>query len=219
MDAVARQCQSPDLAGIERLRYCRAVSATMVKLADIEDGMIPESCRPRRVRRRSGSGLFEQQVQLLRRAAANLLQASLAKLWFRGPKNLPSIEELRSQWSAGCCTPRKQEYFAWRQYPVPQCDWDNAHLIKAAINIPSDEIESKSGSSASGWRQSTDSKGKTRLTIVFRDGVYKTIVEFASVGWFGCCRHRRLHGSFGLVSSIEYKAVPRAAIARAPLLA
>lgn len=33
----------------------------------------------------------------------------------------------------------KQAFFAWRRNPVSQRDWDNAHLINAAINIHGDE--------------------------------------------------------------------------------
>ena len=54
----------------------------------------------------------------------------------------------------------KQAFFAWRRNPVSQRDWDNAHLINAALNIHSDEpafgyrfiadkIEAEAGISAS----------------------------------------------------------------------
>jgi putative transposase len=33
----------------------------------------------------------------------------------------------------------KQAFFAWRRNPVSQRDWDNAHLINAAITIHGDE--------------------------------------------------------------------------------
>jgi putative transposase len=33
----------------------------------------------------------------------------------------------------------KQSYFAWRADPVSQRDWDNAHLINAAIDIHGEE--------------------------------------------------------------------------------
>jgi len=33
----------------------------------------------------------------------------------------------------------KQAYFTWRQNPVSQRDWDNAHLINAALDIHGDE--------------------------------------------------------------------------------
>ena len=54
----------------------------------------------------------------------------------------------------------KQAFFAWRRDPVSQRDWDNAHLINAALNIHgddpafgyrfiADEIEAEAGLSAS----------------------------------------------------------------------
>jgi len=33
----------------------------------------------------------------------------------------------------------KQAFFAWRRNPVSQRDWDDAHLINAAIDIHGDE--------------------------------------------------------------------------------
>ncbi|MBK4347686.1 hypothetical protein [Lacisediminihabitans changchengi] len=57
----------------------------------------------------------------------------------------------------------KQSYFAWRADPVSRRDWDNAHLINAAIDIHGDEpgfgyrfianeIEAEAGIAASEWR-------------------------------------------------------------------
>jgi len=54
----------------------------------------------------------------------------------------------------------KQAFFSWRREPVTQRDWDNAHLINAAIDIHTDdpafgyrfiadEIEAQSGIAAS----------------------------------------------------------------------
>jgi transposase InsO family protein len=66
----------------------------------------------------------------------------------------------------------KQAFFAWRRNPVSQRDWDNAHLINAAINIHgdepafgyrliADEIEAESGIAASErrvWRLCSQQK-------------------------------------------------------------
>lgn len=66
----------------------------------------------------------------------------------------------------------KQAFFAWRRDPVSQRDWDNAHLINAAINIHADEpafgyrfiadeIEAESGIAASErrvWRLCSQQK-------------------------------------------------------------
>jgi putative transposase len=54
----------------------------------------------------------------------------------------------------------KQAFFAWQREPVTQRDWDNAHLINAALDIHADdpafgyrfiadEIEAQSGITAS----------------------------------------------------------------------
>ena len=42
----------------------------------------------------------------------------------------------------------------------------------------------------------------------FHDGPYKTIadVEFATAGWVDWYNHRRLHGSLGMSSPVEYEA-------------
>jgi transposase InsO family protein len=66
----------------------------------------------------------------------------------------------------------KQSFFAWRANPVSQRDWDNAHLINAAIDIHgdepgfgyrfiADEIEAEAGISASErrvWRLCSEQK-------------------------------------------------------------
>jgi transposase InsO family protein len=66
----------------------------------------------------------------------------------------------------------KQSFFAWRANPVSQRDWDNAHLINAAIDIHGDEpgfgyrfivdeIEAEAGISASErrvWRLCSEQK-------------------------------------------------------------
>ncbi|GAB2731743.1 integrase core domain-containing protein [Nocardioides pakistanensis] len=44
-------------------------------------------------------------------------------------------------------------------------------------------------------------------TTVFHDGPYKTLadVEYATAGWVDWYNHRRLHGSLGMISPVEYE--------------
>ena len=44
-------------------------------------------------------------------------------------------------------------------------------------------------------------------TTVFHNGPYKTLadVEYATAGWVDWYNHRRLHGSLGMVSPVEYE--------------
>ncbi|GAA3932301.1 hypothetical protein GCM10022383_08560 [Microbacterium soli] len=45
-------------------------------------------------------------------------------------------------------------------------------------------------------------------TTIFHDGPFKTIadVEYATAGWVDWHNHRRLHGSLGMSSPVEYEA-------------
>ena len=54
-------------------------------------------------------------------------------------------------------------------------------------------------------------------TTVFPDGPYKTPadVEYATAGWVDWYNHRRLHGSLGMLSPVEYEQPHYAALHRA----
>jgi transposase InsO family protein len=55
-------------------------------------------------------------------------------------------------------------------------------------------------------------------TTVFHDGPYKTLadVEYATAGWVDWYNHRRLHGSLGMLTPIEYEQHHYAALSREP---
>ena len=51
-------------------------------------------------------------------------------------------------------------------------------------------------------------------TTVFHDGPYKTIadVEYATAGWVDWYNNRRLHGSIGMMTPVEYETAHYAAL-------
>ena len=50
-------------------------------------------------------------------------------------------------------------------------------------------------------------KTECYATTVFHDGPYKTLadVEYATAGWVDWYNHRRLHGSLGMISPVEFE--------------
>ncbi len=61
-------------------------------------------------------------------------------------------------------------------------------------------------------------KAECIRTTVFHDGAYKTLadVEFATAGWVDWYNQRRLHGSLGMISPIEYETAHYTALNREP---
>lgn len=61
-------------------------------------------------------------------------------------------------------------------------------------------------------------KAECVRTTVFHDGPYKTIadVEYATAGWVDWYNNRRLHGSLGMMTPVEFEAVHYAALNREP---
>jgi transposase InsO family protein len=55
-------------------------------------------------------------------------------------------------------------------------------------------------------------------TTVFHDGPYRTLadVEYATAGWVDWYNHRRLHGSLGMLTPVEYEQAHYAAENREP---
>jgi len=63
-------------------------------------------------------------------------------------------------------------------------------------------------------------KAECIRTTVFHDGAYKTIaeVEFATSGWVNRYNQRRLHGSAGMISPVEFETAHYAALTTEPEL-
>ena len=61
-------------------------------------------------------------------------------------------------------------------------------------------------------------KAECIRTTVFHDGPYKTIadVEYATAGWVDWYNHRRLHGTLGWLTPVEYEQDYYAALSREP---
>ncbi len=61
-------------------------------------------------------------------------------------------------------------------------------------------------------------KTECYATTVFHDGPYKTLadVEYATAGWVDWYNHRRLHGTLGMLTPIEYEQAHYAALSREP---
>jgi len=61
-------------------------------------------------------------------------------------------------------------------------------------------------------------KAECIRTTVFNDGPYKTIadVEYATAGWVEWYNNRRLHGTLGMMTPVEYEQDHYAALNREP---
>ena len=61
-------------------------------------------------------------------------------------------------------------------------------------------------------------KTECNRTTVFHDGPYKTIadVEFATAGWVDWHNKRRLHGSLGMITPVEFETAHDATLNREP---
>ena len=55
-------------------------------------------------------------------------------------------------------------------------------------------------------------------TTVFHAGPYRTIgdVEYATAGWVDGCNNRRLHGTLGMMTPLEFEQAHYAALNRGP---
>jgi transposase InsO family protein len=81
---------------------------------------------------------LEQENEILRRAAAYLARGDLPKMRY------PLVLDLAADGIPVAVTCRvlgfsKQAFYAWRQNPVSQRDWDDAHLINAALDVHRDD--------------------------------------------------------------------------------
>ncbi|MEF2978052.1 IS3 family transposase [Subtercola sp. YIM 133946] len=160
--AVARKREAPFSQIAKDFGISDATIHAWVKRADIEDGARPGVTQADQAELREAKKrirLLEQENEILRRAAAYLSQGVAPKMMF------PLVRELAADRIPVAVTCRvlgfsKQAFYKWVRNPVPARDWDNAHLVNAAIDIHdsdpafgyrfiADEIEDESGIRAS----------------------------------------------------------------------
>ncbi|ROZ50962.1 IS3 family transposase [Rhodococcus sp. WS3] len=139
--AVARKHEAPLFQIAKDFGVSEATLHNWLKKADIEDGNRPgstkeESAELRELKKRNR--LLEQENEVLRRAAAYLSQGNSPKMMF------PLVRDLAVDGVPVTVTCRvlgfsTQAFYKWRQDPVTQRDWDDAHLINAAYDIHADD--------------------------------------------------------------------------------
>jgi hypothetical protein len=108
-----------------------------LSLADIEDGQragvsASESVELREARKRVW--MLEQEVEVLRRAAAYFAK-DMSPKW-----GTPLVLDLAAEGIPVAVAYRvlkfsKKAFYAWKKHPVTQRDWDDAHLLNAAVDI------------------------------------------------------------------------------------
>ncbi|MGW3610655.1 IS3 family transposase [Micromonospora sp. NPDC005163] len=139
--AVARKGEAPLSQIAKDFGISESCLHRWLKLADVEDGVRPattssESAELRELRRRNK--VLEQENEILRRAAAYFAKEIFPKMTY------PLVGDLAADGIPVAVTCRvlgfsKQAYYAWRAEPVSQRDWDDAHLINAALDIHADD--------------------------------------------------------------------------------
>ncbi|WP_410675378.1 IS3 family transposase [Amycolatopsis sp. cmx-4-68] len=143
--AVARRGEAPLKQVAKDFGISESCLANWLRAADVEDGTRPgvtrdESAELRDLRKRNR--LLEQENEVLRKAAAYLAQGNLPKIAF------PLVRELAAAGTpvrvpvAVTCRVlgiSRQAYYQWCAAPVSQRDWDDAHLINAALEIHADD--------------------------------------------------------------------------------
>ncbi|MGY4844550.1 IS3 family transposase [Kocuria sp. MNB10] len=139
--AVARKHEAP-LSQIARdFGISEATLHNWLRKADVDDGVRPgvttaESEELRALRRRNR--LLEQENEILRRAAAFFVRELPPKMKF------PLVLDLAADGIPVAVTCRilgfsKQAFYQWKANPVTDRDWDDAHLIDAAMTIHADD--------------------------------------------------------------------------------
>ncbi|WP_240948426.1 IS3 family transposase, partial [Planosporangium mesophilum] len=139
--AVARKGEAPLSQIAKDFGISESCLHRWLKIADVDDGIRPgvtstESAELRELRKRNK--LLEQENEILRRAAAFFAKEI-------GPKMMyPLVGDLAADGIPVAVTCRvlgfsPQAFYAWRKDPVSQRDWDDAHLINAALDIHHDD--------------------------------------------------------------------------------
>ncbi|MGQ4601234.1 IS3 family transposase [Nocardia sp. R6R-6] len=141
--AVARKGQAPLTQIAKDFGISESCLANWLKKADIEDGNRPgvtraESEELRELRKRNK--LLEQENEILRRAAAFFARELPPKMMY------PLVRDLAADRIPVAVACRvlgfsKQAFYKWAEEPVSQRDWDDAHLINAALDIHADDPE------------------------------------------------------------------------------
>ncbi|MEX5237660.1 IS3 family transposase [Kocuria sp. CPCC 205236] len=139
--AVARKHEAP-LSQIARdFGISEATLHNWLRKADVDDGVRPgvttaEAEELRALKRRNR--LLEQENEILRRAAAFFARGAAPKMRF------PLVLDLAADGIPVAVTCRtlgfsKQAFYQWRAHPVTDRDWDDAHLLDAAMAIHADD--------------------------------------------------------------------------------
>jgi putative transposase len=119
--------------------------ARWLEIAEYEDGLTSPATEPvgdlevenRELRRRTKQLEQENENEILRRATAYFARDS-------SQNDVPLVLDLVADNIPVAVTCRvlgfsKQAFYRWRAGPVTQQDWDDAHLINAAIEIHHDD--------------------------------------------------------------------------------
>jgi putative transposase len=138
--AVARKGEAPLSQIAKEFGISESCLHRWLKIADTDNGIRPgttstESAELRELRKRNK--LLEQGNEILRRAAAYFAKEI-------SPNDVPAGRGLAADGIPVAVTCRilgfsKQAFYAWRRRPVSQREWDDAHLINAALDIHHDD--------------------------------------------------------------------------------
>ncbi|WP_410624961.1 IS3 family transposase [Amycolatopsis sp. cmx-8-4] len=142
---MARRGETPLKQVAQDFGISESCLANWLRSADVEDGARPgvtrdESAELRDLRKRNR--LLEQENEVLRKAAAYLAQGNLPKIAFLLVRELAAAGAPVRVPAAVTCRVlgiSRQAYYQWRAAPVSQRDYDDAHLINAALEIHADD--------------------------------------------------------------------------------
>ncbi|TYC95620.1 IS3 family transposase [Arthrobacter echini] len=139
--AVARKGEAPLTRIAKDFGVSPAALHRWLKQADEEDdprarSAKEESLELREARKRIR--LLEQEAEVMRRAVAYLSRDVNPKMMF------PLVRELAADGIPVTVTCRvlgfsTQAFYKWKANPIPNRDWDEAHLINAALDIHADD--------------------------------------------------------------------------------